>query len=373
MRRLVVLVLALGAALAASACEEKKSTTDTPRLEAGADKYATADPKLEKALQAVASSSTAMDNGPPPSGVFAAGGADQRHARGVPSKVELVADGAEPRVLLTPPGGAAADAARSTSYGPAELGMVLQLGPQSVSAVSYSVVLGPAKKDDGGPDWLVADVKRAAPMKDMGEAVPGADKDIASLAGTQIRVQLTPDGRESDMQTRLGKAAKAELNRLAESAAEALVLSTVPLPTKPIGVGAQWIAETRMLLFGLDVVAYRAYRAMRIEGNRVHLSVDVKAYAASRETQLAEVPKGSTLEQFDAQAKGELDLVRGETLARKADLQERIVMVFSQPGAPPAAQAGQPGQPQGNLLPAQIQSQATFRRGEDLRAASRQP
>jgi hypothetical protein len=369
MTRLVV--LALGAALVGVACDEKKPSSDTSRSDAGtaADKNATADPKIEKALKAAAAGSAAADNGPPPTGIFAPGVADQRHARGLPTKVDLVSEGGEPRVALGPPA-AAADTARSSSYGPAMLEVVLQMG-RSPFAVDYGLVLGPGKKDDGGADWLVADVKRAAPSKAVGQVAPGTEKEIAGLEGTEIRIQLTPDGRESDVQTRMGKSAQADLDRLAQSAAEALVFSTVPTPPKPVGVGAQWIAETRMPLSGLDVIAYRAYRVKSIEGDRLHLTLDVKAYAASKDVQLPGLPKGATLEQFDGLSQGEMEVVRGETLARKSDVQQRVVLGLSGvQGAQPPPQ--QPGQPPG-VLTAQIQMQGTLVRGEDLRAASRRP
>jgi hypothetical protein len=361
-------VVVLGAALACVACDEKKPSTDAPRPDAGSDKYVSADPKLEKALQAVASPSAANDNGPPQSGIFAPGAADTRHARGVPTKVDVVSDGSEPRVSLTP-SATAPDAARNASYGPAQMEVVLQRGRTPI-AIDYLLLLGPAKKDDGGLDWMVGSVKKALPSKALGQAPPGFDKEVATLEGTELRVQWTSDGRESDSQVRAGKASKAELDPFAQSAAEALVLATVPLPTKPIGVGAQWIAETRMLLSGVDVVAYRAYRVKSIEGDRLHVTLDVKAYAASKEVQLAGVPPGATLEQFDAQSQGELEVIRGEVLPRKSDVQQRAILVFAPPGG--AQQPTQPGQPPGNMMTAQIQSQATLIRGDDLRAASRQ-
>jgi hypothetical protein len=144
----------------------------------------------------------------------------------------------------------------------------------------------------------------------------------------------------------------------------------VPLPPQPVGVGAQWIAETRMPLSGLDVLAYRAYRVKEIDGDRLHLTQDVKAYAAGRDVQLQGVPKGATLEQFDAQSGGELDLVRGESLARKSVVQQRVIMVFQAPGGPQTPTAT--GQ-MGNMLTAQLQSKATLVRGEDVRVTAKQP
>src|ERR1700737_2553689 len=109
-----VLALVLGAALSSFASDEKK-TTESRRSDAGPDKYATADPKLEKALRASASS--ASESGPPPEGIFAAGVADLRHPRGVAAKVDFPSDGSEPRFILL---GAndSSDAARAKSYGP---------------------------------------------------------------------------------------------------------------------------------------------------------------------------------------------------------------------------------------------------------------
>jgi hypothetical protein len=248
--------------------------------------------------------------------------------------------------------------------------VVLQRG-RSPIAIDYLLQLGPAKKDDGGPDWLVANLKKALPSRAMGQLPPGLDKDVASLEGTELRIQWTPDGRESDLQVRAGKASRAELEPYPQSAAEALVLATVPLPPKPVGVGAQWIAETRMELSGLDVVAYRAYRVKSIAGDRLHLTLDIKGYATSKDVQIAGVPKGATMEQFDAQGQAELEVVRGEVLARTFDVKQAVMMAFSPPaGAEQPAQPGLP--PGGGMMTARIQSQGTLVRGDDLRAASRQ-
>jgi hypothetical protein len=367
MIRLPVLALAVGAAVAGLACDQKKPSTDAPRPDASAEKYATADPKLEKALHAV-SSAAATEDGPPTTGVFAAGVADKRHSRGAPTKVDIVAEGSDPRVSLASAGGAA-DAAHA-GYGTAALQVVQQRGRTGV-AVDYGLLLGPAKKDDGGADWLVADVKRATPATALGPVPPGLDKDIATIEGTQLRVQLTPEGMESELQSRPGKAAKADLDWIPQGAAEALVLSTVPLPAKPVGVGAQWIAETRMPLWGVDVIAYRAFRVERIEGERVHLTVDVKAYATAKDVQIAGVPKGATLEQFEGACQGEVDIVRGESVARKAKIQQGVVLVLLAPGS--AQQPTQPGQPPAGMIPLKFQGQSMFARGEDLRAAAKQP
>jgi hypothetical protein len=353
-------------------CEDKKPSSDT-RTDAGAnaDKYASADPKLEKAMKAAASAS-ADTSGPPPTGIFEASVADQRHPKGTPTKVDMVSEGADPKVSLALAADAGTDPGKS-SYGPAIMEVAMELGPRmAMPTIDFMTTVGPGKKEEGGADWLVATVQKATPAKQqMGQLPPGIDKEIASLQGTELRVKVTPDGRESDLLTELGKTTNAELDRVAQTAAEALVFATVPLPPKPVGVGGQWISETRMPLSQMDVLAYRAYRVKSIDGDRIHLTLEIKAYAASHDVNIQGVPKGATFEQFEAQSQGELELVRGESLARKSDIQQRVVMLFAGPGGmqPPQQQ----GQPPGNMMTAQLSSQVTFLRGEDLRAAMKQP
>jgi hypothetical protein len=374
MMRLPLTMVALGVALLGAACEEKKTSSEAPRGDAGVgtDKYATADPKLAKALQGKTSTSAPDEKGPPPEGIFAPGAADQRHSKGTPTKLELISDGSEPRVSLE---AAPGDTGTSAASGPASMELAMQMGPRvAMPTVDFGLALGPAKKDDGGAEWLVADVRKAiAAKQQLGQLPPGIDKEIGSLDGTSIRIKITRDGCESDMQVQLAKTARPDLERLVMNAGEALVFATVPLPPKPVGVGAQWIAETRMPLSGLDVIAYRAYRVKDIDGDRVHLALDVKAYATGKDVQLQGVPKGATLEQFDAQSGGELEFIRGEWLARKSVLQQRVIMVFRAAGGGQGGQAQAPGQPESNVLTAQLQSQATLVRGDDLRVTSKQP
>jgi hypothetical protein len=380
MKRLVLLGMSFGmlapvAFAALAGCDDKKASTSTVLPEAGADKYITADSKLTRALQAAESASAGSESGPPPDGIFAPGIADRRHPKGKPTTIELTSTGDEPRVALA--GTAAPDAVRAGDYGPAALRLGEQRGRTARPTVDFSFLIGPAKKDDGGPDWLVADVKKAVPApqaQQLGQLPPGMDKIIGSLAGTQLRLKLTTDGAVSDVGEQLGKSAQSDLDVLAESAAETLATMTIPLPDKPVGVGAQWIAESRMPFEGLDVVAYRAFRIKSITDNRVHLTVDLKAYAADKNATVQGIPKEATFAQFEAESQGEMEMVRGESLARVADVQERVVMIFQAPGAPPADPApGQPQQPQMGVIPLQIQVQATLARGEDLRAASAKP
>jgi hypothetical protein len=305
--------------------------------------------------------------------VFAPGVADHRHPKTAATKVDTISDGAEPRILL---GAAPADASAASPIapllGPAVMELAMQIGPRAaLPTVDFGLAITPAKKDEGGDAWLVATVRRATPAKEQfGQLPPGIEKEIAALQGTQIRLPFGPGAVASDVQTVLPKGAAPELERIALNAAEALILDVVPFPSKPVGVGGQWIAETRMSWAGVDVITYRAFKVKKIDGTRAEVSVDVKGYSAEKEPTLPGLPKGATLEEFDAEAQGELDIAAGEGLVRRGSLQERIAMLFKTPPAP-GQDEPRPGEPPQNMGSFQSQAIATFARGDEVRAASR--
>jgi hypothetical protein len=236
--------------------------------------------------------------------------------------------------------------------------------------VDLGLSIGPAKRDDGGADWLVAEVKRTQLARSQpGQLPPGIEKDMATLTGSTARVHVTPDGRSGEVQSELAKGTMADLQPLAGLLGEALGLATVALPPQVVGADAQWIAEVRTSLAGIDVLEYRAYRVKGFDADRVHLTMEVRAYVASREVTFPGAPKDATVEQFEAEGQGELDLVRGEVLARKASLSERAV-VFFRLGGEASARGGQAGVSAG-VLPVELRSQLVFARGEDVRALTK--
>jgi hypothetical protein len=254
------------------------------------------------------------------------------------------------------------------------LEVAMQIGPRSaLPTVDFAMLLGGAKPDEGGDAWILASVKKASPAKEQfGQLPPGIEKDIASFQGTQIRVPLPSAAAESDAQALLPKGAFPPLERLVLNATEALIIDSVPAPEQAVGAGAQWIAETRMTWSGVDVIAYRAFRVKSVEAGRAHLTIDVKGYATQKEPALEGLPKGATLEQFDAEAQGEIELVPGEWLARRATVQQRVAMIFQTPGAAGLDEPSGPGgQPARNMGSFQSQGEAKLVRGDDIRAATR--
>src|SRR5690606_14672442 len=101
---LALVVVALGAF---AGCEDEASkpapatsasaAPTGPVLE-GALGEAAAD--LAKKTDKPAAAPSAGVEGPPPNGLFPAGGADRAHPPGAPPKVELMSEGTEPRIQL---------------------------------------------------------------------------------------------------------------------------------------------------------------------------------------------------------------------------------------------------------------------------------
>jgi hypothetical protein len=359
-----------------AACEGKRpppGSEQPPDAAVGTEKYAAADPKLAKALQAASSSSAASDRGPPPEGVFESGVADQRHPKSMPAKVDVISTGSEPRVALengADADGATSEAARVKSYGPAFLEVSLQRGRNAFPSVDLGLSIGPARHDDGGADWLVGEIKRTQLARSQpGQLPPGIEKDMATLTGSEARVRVTPDGRSGEVQSELAKGTMADLQPITGLLGETIGLATVALPSQAVGADAQWIAEVRTSLMGLDVLEYRAYRVKGFDADRVHLTMEVRAYVSSREVTFPGAPKDATVEQFEAEGQGEMNLVRGEFLARKGSFSERAV-VFFRLGGDANARGGQ-GAASPGVVPVELRSQLVFARGEDARALAK--
>ncbi len=357
-------------------CESNRSaggSEPSPDAAVGADKYAAANPKLAKVLQAASSAAPPSDHGPPAEGVFEAGVADGRHPKGAPATVEVISTGSEPRLLLgsgSDPDAAPSESARAKSYGAAFLEVMLQRGRNAFPTVDLSLAIGPAKRDDGGADWLVGDVKRTQLARSQpGQLPPGIEKEMATLTGTTARVRVTPDGQSGEVQSELAKGTIPDLQPVAVLLGEALGLASVPLPSQAMGVDGQWIAEVRTSLAGVDVLEYRAFRVKGFEGDRVHLTVEIRAYAASRNVTFAGAPKDATVEQFEADGQGDVDVVRGEFLARKASVAERAVVFFHVAGE--GTGQGAAGATPGGVVPVELRGQLVFARGEDVRALTK--
>jgi hypothetical protein len=316
------LLLSLG--LLAGCGEDKKVSATDEAADAGevAAKKAALDGKLAAAVKAAGSAQAPaagkQGDGPPDKGVFGPGAADKILAPGAPAKVELLGDGADPKVQL--------------AYAPE--------GEQKVTAsvtfrnqgrpLAFDYTLN--VKIDKPKDKPKDDKKADGPMRVVAavgaiSGPPQMPKDmadqVAKLKGSEIKWQLTPDGLMSDPTYSLAKGADGGLEQLLRQLSEGLTLSTPALPQKPVGAGAYWMVTDRLSSGGIDVVRYRVFRVEKVEKDKATLSMDVRQYAAKSDIDAGEGQK-LTVDQFESLGKGKTEWTAQGLLPARADGQVRL-------------------------------------------------
>lgn len=354
MRRLFLFVTLLSVA---AGCDESKKPQATTDAAIDPKSAAAIDPKLEKALaSATDAGSGTSDKGPPPGGIFAPGAADAVHAKGAPTKIEMGLEGEAPRIMLGPSAGDGGATGKPSGGGPARLVVATSMG-RGLAMPTLELALTNSGASDTAP--FIGEVKKISAARDQ-RLPEGMEAELGKLTGSELRFKMRLDGRTDDPSVKLAKGAIPDLERLLTNAVESLMLAAVPAPPKPVGVGGVWMAETRTTWTGLDVVMYRAYKIKSIDGDKVSITFDAKQYAASKDVNLAGVPKGATLQQFEAAAKGEMELSKNDLMAKSMELLQQTVMLFDAgdvPGQPPPPK-NQKGEPQRNMATAQLQTEA---------------
>ena len=348
---LSVSIVALG--LLSSGCKDDKTIAAD---DAGVDDAGPTKPllggKLGAAVAAAESSGrqpaapNTSGDGPPEAGFFPPGGADKALPPGAPAKVEVLGDGAEPRVALvtTPPSEQQARVIAGYRMGP----------QQSLPAFDFSLAIK-VEKPKG------TDEKPEAPQvvaKILSVQIPGAGgklpkeltNGLEKLKGGEIRYRLTSDGAMLDMTTSVpkdkDKTPNPEIAPLLDLAmrglVEAVSLVTVPLPTKPVGVGGYWIATDRAMSFGIDVVRYRVFKVMKIEKDQATLTVDTRQYAVSNSIDLGAIAQNQKIvaERFDSQGKGTVSWVSSQIVPTSSEVSQRTTVTIG---------GGPKGQPKGGL------------------------
>jgi hypothetical protein len=329
--------------LSSLGCEEKKTITPAPKPDGSAQK-SQSEMKLEKAMAASAASASkqAAKEGPPEGGVFAPGAADKVMPRGGGVKVEMGSDGSEPRVAIL--------GSPASWKGSSLITVGVRLGPRNaLPTIDYTAALAPEKKAEGAGGgggaggsgaadvaFFLGSVGKAALSVDQpGQLPEGVAKDVAKLKGSELRWRAGDAGLGLDPSSKLAKEAAPDMQRSTDAAAEAMFFASVPPPPKPVGAGAFWIAGSRQMLSGVEVIAYRLYKVKSVGPEGVQLTIESHQYAVSNELTLAGIPKGATLQQYEAVAQGEFELPPKENLAIRGRIAQQTTLGLKLEGAPP--------------------------------------
>jgi hypothetical protein len=360
-------VLAASFALAACGSDNHPKPTDAGAPELG--KEPVVGGKLGAAIASAAAASSAAPvkakaqqdgDQPPENGVFGPGEADKRQAKDAPPKIDVMSEGEGAKVLLAYKLDAP-EVKTTISAG-------MRMGQQRVPQIDFAVSIKPADKakdkaDKGAdkPKDKAKDKPAEAPLAAgavrmvatiTGATLPStqgvAKEDLEALGkakGTTISYDLNASGAATNFAIEMAKGAPAGFQGVVDAVADAMGLFTVVFPSKPVGLGAYWIAAERAKgEAGLDVVRYRVFKVLKMEGEVVTLSMDVRQYSA--EQSLKDQGGELALQAFESKGTGALVWKADSFLAQKADVTEDTGARLTPPGQPPP----QPGQRPGGLM-----------------------
>lgn len=338
------LVFALLVTMGLAACEDKPKETKASPVDAGASPGAAVDPNLAQAVAAAGSKAARVDaaveqeGGPPESGVFGPGKADAQHPSGSPPKIVLGGAGKEPYLTL----------AASVTPGWKQTGtleLALRLGRAALPSLDIGISVEAQKPKPAAAGAATPDAKETAtpmlakitsikPHDDLGTQGKQLVAQLGKMRGSRIDFRLVEGGVGVDFTYELAKGAEQELDMVLRAVAEALETVTVGFPKEKVGVGGYWLVTTRGHVSGADVVAYRLVKLESVNGEELTVSVSTKRYAASNKLDIAGLPPGTELEQFQSSADGKLTVRRGIPLATGGTTKQTFLAQLVPAGQP---------------------------------------
>lgn len=355
--RLLAIFLAASLASLGVGCEQQKKGGATAEAEGEGEDAGTGPViggKLGEVVAAasasapVASAVPEQQDGPPPTGIFAPGEADQKHALTAAPKVELLGEGAEPRVTLAM--GKPKDGEKTQ--------MVLQVrsgGQQGLPPVQLGLTThiggGKKKKDKAGKkdegeasaaDGITISVDKVAVAGQQdATASEQVNKVLSGLEGSKLRYRLTPTGGVG-FAFSLPEKADPGLDMILRACQDIVSAMLVAPPKKAVGTGGYWMVTDRTTSLGVEVVRYRVFKVEQVLNGQARLSLEVRQYAANDKMNLSLGPQlqNASLAQYQAKGQGEVIFSSDRLLPPQAQMGLTIGAGMLPPGAQnaPAAQ-----------------------------------
>ena len=321
-RNVLAAVGICGILLSFTACEDKPSKPSATAPKAS-EQAAIVDPAIAEAIAAGAASEVSpgegaeREGGPPASGVFRREQADAVHAVGASVFLEVGTLGSEPRVSLKP---MSYDVPKTLSFTVATTLGARRSMPTVDLDFGLSVVKPKEKPVDGVPMKSMPATSKVTlarlSAQQPGQVPADVAKEIAKLKDSKIEWSFEPGGGVRISALERSAAALVELESNLTAVAEALAVSCIPAPDEPVGVGATWIARSRDVYGGLDLVSYRVAKVTKIEGDVVTVVVETRQYSAGSEHQMAGLPEGPVV-QLESVGNGEVLLHLGRRFPEK--------------------------------------------------------
>lgn len=329
--------LLLVAALAG--CNEEKRTTTSDAKPIESNSAPVLGGKLGQAVAAAQSAAPMQPadkpkDGPPETGIFAAGGADAAQPLNAPPKLQLMNEGSEPKLPL-------AYAVSTGAERKATVLLQVRAAQSAITPLTVALVFKSEKpKDDktaakdkdkpAEPVGLPVKVTLAEVKSLRGGSVGG---DLENFKDVVIKYRLQPNGVPTALNVEYPKKSSEAIELMTSALIDVVLGLTVPLPDKPVGQGAYWMVSDRAHSSGVDVVRYRVAKVTKIEGKEATLSIDVRQYAVNPTFALPGMPKEIqvSLEKYDSMGKGEATLGADAFLPGKGQFNVAMSSELSSP------------------------------------------
>lgn len=314
--------------LLSAACEEKKASAPTS-ASAETPTGPAVDPNLAQAVAAASvaaptAASPKNEDGPPESGVFAPGKADEMHKKGDAPKIDVGSTGGAPKRQLSlnlPPG----------SKQTGSIVLTMRAARQMLPPMQFDLSLEAQKPKADDPATPLQVKVTTASLGDMqGQAMPPElQAQIAKLKGSRVDLKVLASGAVTDSRYELPKGADPGLNTVLRTVAESLAVSSVVYPSEPVGVGATWLVTSREFATGADVVSYRMFKLDALTETDMTLSVSTKRYSATNKLTLAGLPPGDlSLEEFQYAATGKATVAVGALFPSESEQNQGLNAVL---------------------------------------------
>jgi hypothetical protein len=159
---------------------------------------------------------------------------------------------------------------------------------------------------------------------------------------------VAQNGEGSGYGVEVPAGAPPDLSIWLETLRDAIALVAIPVPAKPLGVGAYWMVTSREGVLGLDLVSYRMVKIEAMDKGVATLSVNVKRYAASPALDLKGLPDSVPKEmaEFQSATESRLEVKPGSGFPLGGELSSALAIGLGPAPAPGPNQRGQQQQQQ---------------------------
>ncbi len=321
--------MAAAFALASVGCEEKPAKKSTSSSKTKPDDKPVLDPKLGKIIAASSASAKAQkdqqptraEGTPPPTGVFTSAEAEAAHGQGKPIHVEPGTAGSAPLVSVIP---TSTKLPKTITMSVSTMMGARQSFPSM--DMTFQLKADKPKKTENEvgktqPISVMAKLTKATlSTQQPGQVPPQAIDFVSQMKGSTLGWSLLPEGGVSTLTLKRSPKMLPELEHNLVAVAETIAAASIVAPKEPLGAGAAWIARSRDTYGGLDVVSYRMYQLVKVEGEKLTISVELRQYVVGETIAKSGLPEGAEVVQFQSTGSGKFVVTRGSSFADQGKL-----------------------------------------------------